>query len=88
MFLCVVKCCKHSWDFVCICIWPCVCVHAVVFDRYLIRMSVRSGILGVGVVMHVFCLLDGRCVWCGVGVIRYFWEGECAGDGRGEYRLC
>ena len=38
----------------------------------LFGMSVRSGVLGVGVVMHVLRLLD---------------EG-CAGDGRGEYKLC
>jgi len=37
-------------------------VYAVVFDWYLIRMSVRSGVLGVGVVMHVLHLLDERCV--------------------------
>jgi len=43
---------------------PCVYVYAVVFDWYLIRMSVRSGVLGVGVVIHAFRLLDGRCVWC------------------------
>ena len=42
----------------------CVYVYAVVFDWYLIRMSVRSGVLGVDVVKHVFHLLDGRCVWC------------------------
>ena len=32
------------------------------FDWYLIRMSVISGVLGVGVVMHVLQLLDERCV--------------------------
>ena len=79
MSLCGVVCSKHSWDFVCMCthIWPCVCVHAmcicvwpcvyvyaVVFDWYLICMSVRSSVLGVGVVKHVLRLLDGRCVWC------------------------
>ena len=37
-------------------------MYAVVFDWYLIRMSVRSGVLGVGVVMHVLHLLDERCV--------------------------
>ena len=38
---------------VCICVWPCVYVYAVVFDWYLIHMSVRSGVL---------CSLDGTCV--------------------------
>ena len=38
---------------VCICVWPCVYVRAVVFDWYLIRMSDRSGVL---------CPLDGMCV--------------------------
>ena len=37
-------------------------MYAVVFDWYLIRMSVRSGVLGVGVVMHVLRLLVERCV--------------------------
>jgi len=46
-------------------------------------MSVRSGVLGVGVAMHVLRLLDERC---GVGVIRCF-QGGCAGDGWGEHRL-
>jgi len=36
-------------------------VYAVVFNWYLIHMSVRSGVLGVGVVMHVLRLLE-RCV--------------------------
>jgi len=40
----------------------CVYVYAVVFNWYLICMSVRSGVLGVGVVMHVLRLLDERCV--------------------------
>jgi len=53
--LCGVMSCKHSRDFVCICI-------AVVFNWYLIRMSVGSGVLGVGVVMHVLRLLDEKCV--------------------------
>jgi len=48
-------------------------VYAVVFNWYLIRMSVRSGVLGVGVVMHVLCLLEV----CGVGVIRCFQGGVC-----------
>ena len=56
--LCGVTSCKHSWDFVCVC----VCVYGVVFNWYLIRMSVRSGVLGVNVLMHVLCLLDERCV--------------------------
>ena len=36
----------------------CVYVYAVVFSWYLVRVSVRSGVLGVGVVMHVMHLLD------------------------------
>jgi len=49
-------------------------VYAVVFKWYLIRMSVRSGVLGVGVVMHVLRLLDERCVvWVLLGAAR----GEC-----------
>ena len=36
---------KHSWDFVCVCVWSSVYVYAVVFHWYLIRMSVRSGVL-------------------------------------------
>jgi len=34
-------------------------VRGVVFSCYLIGVSVRSGVLGVGVVL---CLLDERCV--------------------------
>ena len=52
--LCGVMSCKHSRDFVCICI-------CVVFNWYLILMSVRSGVLGVGIVMHVLRLLDEGC---------------------------
>ena len=37
-------------------------VYAMVFNWCLISMSVRSGVLGVGVVMHVLCLLDERCM--------------------------
>jgi len=37
-------------------------VYAVVFSWYLVRVSVRSGVLGVGVVMHVLHLLDERYV--------------------------
>jgi hypothetical protein len=37
-------------------------VYAVVFNWYLICMSIRSGLLGVGVVMYVLCLLDEMCV--------------------------
>jgi len=37
-------------------------VYAMVFNWYVIRMSVRCGVLGVGVVMHVLRLLDERCV--------------------------
>jgi len=44
-------------------------------------MSVRSGVLGVGVVMRVLRLLDERC-----GMLVF--GGECAVDGWGEYRLC
>ena len=33
-------------------------VYAVVFNWYLIHMFVRSGVLGVGVVMHVLRLLN------------------------------
>ena len=40
----------------------CVCVYVVVFNWYLIRMSVRSGVLGVCVVMHVLRLLHERFV--------------------------
>jgi len=44
-----------------------VCLCGVVFNWYLIAMSVRSGVLGVGVVTYVLRLLDERCVvWCGV----------------------
>jgi len=58
--LCGVMSCKHSRDFVCMAVCMCVCV---VFNWYLIGMSVRSGVLGVGVVMHVLlCLMRG--VWC------------------------
>ena len=42
-------------------------VYAVVFNSYLVRVSVRSGVFGVGVVMHVLHLLDEVG---GVGVIR------------------
>ena len=55
MSLCGVMSCKHSRDFMCICL-----CH--LFDWYLIRMSVISGVLGVGVVMHVLRLLDERCM--------------------------
>jgi len=37
-------------------------VCAVVFNWYLIGVSVRSGVLCVGDVMHVLRLLDERCV--------------------------
>jgi len=48
-------------------------------------MSVRSGVLGVGVLMPKLHLLVGRCVvWVFLGVSR----GVCAGDGWGKYRLC
>jgi len=40
----------------------CVYVYVVVFNWYLIRMSVRSGVLCVGVVMHVLRLIDERYV--------------------------
>ena len=40
----------------------CVYVYAAVFNWYLLRVSVRSGVLGMGVVMHVLHLLDERCV--------------------------
>jgi len=40
----------------------CTYVYVVVFNWDLIRMSVRSGVLGVGVVMHVLRLIDERCV--------------------------
>ena len=40
----------------------CVYVYAVVFSWYLVRVSVRSGVLGVGVVIHVLHLPDERCV--------------------------
>ena len=53
------------------------------FDWYLIRMSVISGVLGMGVVMHVLRLLDEWCV-----VLLGASRGECAGDGWGKYRLC
>ena len=33
-------------------------VYAVVFSWYLVRVSVRSGVLGVGVLVHVLHLLD------------------------------
>ena len=55
MSLCGVMNSKHSWDFVCICV-------CVVCKWYLIRMSVRSGIWDVGVVMHVLHRLDDRCM--------------------------
>ena len=61
-------------------------VYAVVFNWYLLRMSVRSGILGVGVVMYVLRLLDERCVVL-VLLGASGWGGG-AGDGRGEYRFC
>ena len=54
--LCGVMSCKHSRYFVC------VYVYAVVFNCYLVHVSVRSGVLGVGVVMHVLHLLDERYV--------------------------
>ena len=42
----------------------CVYVYAMVFNWYLVRVSVRSGALGVGVVMHVLHLLDDATgVW-------------------------
>jgi len=47
-------------------------------------MSVRSGVLGVGVVMHVLRLLE-RCV---VQVLLGASRVECAGDGWGEHTLC
>ena len=40
----------------------CIYVYAVVFNWYLVRVSVRCGVLGVGVVMHMLHLLDGRYV--------------------------
>ena len=40
----------------------CVYVYAAVFHCYLVRVSVKCGILGVGVVMHVLHLLDERYV--------------------------
>jgi len=54
----------------------CVYVYAVVFDWYLIRMSIRSGVL---------CPLDGMCV---VLVLLGASREECAGDGWDGYRLC
>ena len=40
-------------------------MYAVVFSWYLVRVSVRSGVLGVGIVMHVLHLIDERyVVWC------------------------
>jgi len=40
----------------------CVYVYAVGFNWYLICMSVRSGVLGVGVVIYVLRLISERCV--------------------------
>jgi len=40
----------------------CVFVYAVGFNWYLIRMSVRSDVLNVGVVIYVLRLIDERCV--------------------------
>jgi len=40
----------------------------VALDWYLYRAFFRSGVSGVGVLMHTLCLFDGRV--CGVGVIR------------------
>ena len=37
-------------------------MYVMVFSGYLFRMSVRSGVLGVGVVMHVLHLIDERRV--------------------------
>ena len=37
-------------------------MYAVVFIWYIVRVSVRSGVLGVGVVIHVLHLLDERYV--------------------------
>jgi len=53
--LCGVMSCKHSRV-------SRVYLYDVVLNWYLIRMSVRSGVLCVGVVMHVLGLLDERCV--------------------------
>ena len=36
----------------------------VVLDCYLPRAFFRSGVSGVGVLMHALCLFDGRGVWC------------------------
>ena len=59
-------------------------MYAVVFSWYLVRVSVRSGVLGVGVVMHVLHLLDERYVVKALlGAARGY-----GGDGRDEYRLC
>ena len=59
MSLCGVMSTKHRRYFVC------VYMYAVVFSWYLVRVSVRSGVLGVGVVMHVLHLIDERyVVWC------------------------
>ena len=49
--------CKHSRDFACVYVYGAVC------DRYLIRMSVRSGVL-VGVLWCVCCACLMRGVWC------------------------
>ena len=54
----------------------------MVFSWYLVRMFVRSGVLGVGVVTLVLHLPDERYVVL-IGAAR----GVCGGVGRGEYRL-
>ena len=46
---------------------PCVNGCAVALDWYLSRTFFRSGVSGVGVLMHALCLLGGVC---GAGVIR------------------
>ena len=45
--------CVYVYGRVCMCMVVCVCVWPCVFDWYLIRMSVRSGVM---------CPLDGMCV--------------------------
>ena len=50
-------------------------MYAVVFNWYLVRVSVRSGVLGVGVVMHVLHLFDEMyVVQVLLGAVRGVWR--------------
>ena len=50
-------------------------MYAVVFNWYLVHVSVRCSVLGVGVAMHVLHLLDERyVVLVLLGAAREVWR--------------